>query len=305
LVRLTSSGALDPSFSVNSSSLGELNEVMALLVQPDGKIVVGAALEDFTVHVIRFDASGALDNTFNSSLEVESLSTPYTYVKTLALQADGKLLVGGQFDAFDGISTPSITRLTTTGTLDPAFSPDPSLLTGSVDALALQPNGRILVGGRFTSTAPSAASNLIRLLASGQTDDTFAATAEPSSQVNTILVQPNGAIVLGGLFTTIGNQASIAIARLTAPNVLHVASAQLEARTQAWPVPAHETLHLSLDASAQPQSVQLLDNIGRTVLSQPTTQATLTLPLQQLRTGVYLLRVNYASGPVTRRVVVE
>jgi len=52
--------------------------------------------------------------------------------------------------------------------------------------------------------------------------------------------------------------------------------------------------------------VQLLDALGRVVLARPTPPATLSLPTAALPPGVYLLRVDYASGgPVTRRVVLE
>ncbi|MCB2409310.1 hypothetical protein [Hymenobacter lucidus] len=51
--------------------------------------------------------------------------------------------------------------------------------------------------------------------------------------------------------------------------MLHVTNAWLQARTQAWPMPAHKALNLSLDAEAQPRSVELPDAVGRVVLTQP------------------------------------
>ncbi len=71
-------------------------------------------------------------------------------------------------------------------------------------------------------------------------------------------------------------------------------------------MPAHDVLHLALDAASRPRQVQLLDALGRVVLARPTPPATLSLPTAALPPGVYLLRVDYATGgPVTRRVVLE
>jgi hypothetical protein len=65
-------------------------------------------------------------------------------------------------------------------------------------------------------------------------------------------------------------------------------------------------LHLALDAAAQPRRVTLCDVAGRTVrVRQLVPQASLTFPVQDLPAGTYLLRVDYADGPVTRRIVVE
>jgi hypothetical protein len=119
------------------------------------------------------------------------------------------------------------------------------------------------------------------------------------------MVQPDGAIMGAGSFTSAGGQAIAGLVRLLDSNVLSVSSRQLAASTQAWPVPAHGTLHLALDAASRPQRVELLDALGRVALSRATPQAELTLDTSPLKAGVYVLRVQYASGPVARRVVVE
>ena len=80
----------------------------------------------------------------------------------------------------------------------------------------------------------------------------------------------------------------------------------MAARTAAWPVPAHEVLHVAPDASAHPLSIELLDALGRPVRCLPATGAPeVTLDTTGLPAGVYLLRVNYAAGAVTRRLAVQ
>jgi hypothetical protein len=71
-------------------------------------------------------------------------------------------------------------------------------------------------------------------------------------------------------------------------------------------VPAHNQLHLKLDAAARPQSVTLTDVTGRVVLHQLiNAQTAPTLNTSALAVGTYLLRVDYASGSVTRRIAVK
>jgi len=314
LFRVTTTGAYDASFvrDVNSSTLGMPNTVGAILVQPDGRIVVA---EDFAVantasfytsRVVRYESTGTLDATFNNLSEFGTTTTTIPdqhRLYSLLLQPDGKILVGGNFGSVNGTTQAGVARLTTTGTLDGSFAPSLPT-TAYAYSLALQPNGRVLVGGVFTTAQGS---YLTRLLATGQADNSFAPTANPNSLVRSLLVQPDGGIVLGGSFTTVGSQPAFGLARITAPNVLAVAApAAVAARTQAWPVPAHSVLHVAPDAGAQPRTLELLDGRGRTVRTLPLTSAAETaLSVEGLPAGLYLLRVGYATGTVTRAIAVE
>jgi len=172
---------------------------------------------------------------------------------------------------------------------------------GKIYSIAVQPNGLILLGGLGSSSAVS----LDRIPAPGLANPTFIATNGPASAFNRVLVQPDGAIMAAGSFTSVGSQAIGGLVRLLDANVLSVANHQLAARTQVWPVPVHGQLHLRLDAASRPQRVELLDALGRVALTQAISQPELTLDTTPLRTGAYVLRVQYASGPVTRQVVVE
>ncbi|WP_167856981.1 T9SS type A sorting domain-containing protein [Hymenobacter aquaticus] len=274
--------------------------IVALLPLPDGKLLIGGAgqLGPGPIKhnaLMRLQANGLLDPTFSSPIQ----SVPDAYVEELRLQPDGKIVVGGLTNTGYPSSLPyGLFRLLPTGAADNTFTPNlpTNGAFGWVEALALQPNGRILVGAY--------GNGLLRKMPDGSADATFG-NAGVNSDIEDIILQPDGKILIAGYFNMVSGQATTGLARLTAPNVLHVRNSQLEARTQAWPVPAHEALNLTLDAAAQPESVQLLDNLGRAVLRQEVTQAELTLPLRKVKAGVYLLRVNYAAGPVTRRVVVE
>ncbi|HEX8656492.1 MAG TPA: T9SS type A sorting domain-containing protein [Hymenobacter sp.] len=314
LLRLTNTGAFDPTFvRANSGTASGIPGVTdAVLVQPDGRILVGGIFQltgqSAVGRVVRYESTGAIDPTFNTLAftAANGTSSSANHVFSLAFQPDGKLLVGGNFGAVNGQPYYGVARLTTNGSLDATFTPS-AVLTGPVYSFAQQPNGRILLGGSFTNAATVGTSNLSRILANGPTDAAFTNSAAPNGSVRAILVQPDGAIVLAGNFTTVGGQPNAGIARIIAPNALHVAApAAVAARTTAWPVPAHGQLHITTDASAHPLSLELLDGLGRRVRYQPvSTAAEQTLDVANLPAGMYLLRVSYEAGIVTRRLAVQ
>jgi uncharacterized delta-60 repeat protein len=289
ILRLMPDGSQDNTFTPSNTAPARINSVLSLALQPDGKLLVGEAGS-----VKRLEPTGLPDASFAAS----------PGGNCLAVQPDGKIIVGGNFQITSGTTTiSSLQRLNANGTRDAGFvSP---INAGTVYSLFIQPNGRILVAGYFEGTGLP--SNLARLLPSGQADASFTTTAMPNNTVRAMLVQPDGAIVLGGIFTSVSSQPIMSLARITAPNVLHVAAPQAVAdRTTAWPVPAQANLYVAPDPSAHPQVLDLLDALGRPVLHQAWQGApTATLPLETLAPGTYLLRVTYTEGTVLRRIQVQ
>lgn len=169
MLRLLPNGTRDNSFALPASNI---TYDYALALQPDGKLLVADPAA-----VKRFDANGALDATFTG---------PTVEAGNLAVQPDGKILVGGNFQRNTGSRAYTLVRLNPNGTADASFAA-PSI-TGTVNALLLQPNNRILLGGLFTGTGLPA--NLARLLTTGQADASFGATALPNATVSALLVQP-------------------------------------------------------------------------------------------------------------------
>lgn len=302
LVRLQADGTADPSFSTATSTL---QGIMALALQPDGKILVAGefrtgAGNPILQTVVRLQANGSQDASFATG---NAAGVGSNLIRTLVVQPDGQVLVGGSFTALGTATTPGIVRLTTSGA--PATGFAPPALTGTIQRIVLQPNNRILLGGTFTSATVPA--NLARLLPDGSADASFADTAVPNAGVNALLAQPNGQLTLGGLFSAIGNQPVTALAQLSAPNVLQVPAAQLlAARTHIWPVPAHALLHVAPAPNAQARHVELVNLLGQAVQRVAADQrAAVTLPLASVPAGTYLVRVTYATGTVTTRVLVQ
>ncbi|HNQ90928.1 MAG TPA: cadherin-like beta sandwich domain-containing protein [Verrucomicrobiota bacterium] len=130
-------------------------------------------------------------------------------VRNVTVQADGKILFGGDFTAVDGFPRHRIARLNPDGVLDASFDPDASF---RVHCVAQQPDGKILVGGEFTLLGGVAHSRIGRLEMNGAPDPGFNVTA--NGPVRALALQPDGKILLAGTFTAVGGQTRLRIARL-------------------------------------------------------------------------------------------
>jgi uncharacterized delta-60 repeat protein len=136
-------------------------------------------------------------------------------VYTLAVQADGKILAGGNFTTLGGQRRNRIARLNPDGSLDSSFNPGAN---GDVFSLAVQADGKILAGGTFTAIAGQTRNYIARLNADGTLDSSFDPGA--NSSVESLGVQADGKILAGGSFTTLGGQSRSRIARLNADGSL-------------------------------------------------------------------------------------
>jgi uncharacterized delta-60 repeat protein len=213
--RLNADGTVDTSFNPGASF-----GVYSVAVQADGKILVGG---DFSTlggqsrnKIGRLDADGTLDTSFNPGAG-GAVAIPY--VHSLALQADGKILVGGGFTTLSEQSRIGLGRLNPDGTLDPSFNPGVGgEFYPSVESLAVQADGRILVGGFFTTLSGQNRIGLGRLNADGTLDTGFNPGA--AYAVNSLAVQADGKILVGGGFTALGSQSRNYIGRLNADGTL-------------------------------------------------------------------------------------
>jgi uncharacterized delta-60 repeat protein len=119
IARLNVDGSLDTSFNVGS---GADYHVYSLLVQPNGKILVGGAFTVFNQAnrqgIVRLDADGSIDPDFNPRPGVS-----YFGIFDMCLQPDGKVVVAGSFVTVNGVNRRNIARLNEAGSLDPTFHP--------------------------------------------------------------------------------------------------------------------------------------------------------------------------------------
>lgn len=213
LLRLLSASAsllvlLLPSARLPAQSADDFNpqlysSVYALAVQDDGKILAGG-----DGLLSRFYPDGTRDPTFALSGYIPGS------VYCLGIQSDEKVLVGGWFNQLQSQTRNNLARLNPSGTLDTAFNPGAN---DRVNCFALQPDGKILVGGRFTFLGHWTSLGIARLNTDGTLDTNFTFVAQTLGTVNAIAVQPDGRIVVGGIFGFSGSgQQRTNISRLNA-----------------------------------------------------------------------------------------
>lgn len=199
--RLNTNGVLDGTFTIAGSIDGPVN---TLAFQTDGNILVGGQFATFAgqprTRIARIGPTGVLDANFNISI-TPSIGSGLT---TLVVQPDEKILVGGFFTAVAGAARTNLARLNTNGTIDPNFNPGAGVSSSFVHTMALQTDGRVLVGGIFSTLSGAARSRLGRLESDGSIDPTFNPGA--NADVYGVAVQPDGKPIVAGLFTFLGGQ---------------------------------------------------------------------------------------------------
>jgi uncharacterized delta-60 repeat protein len=215
LARLNPDGSLDTGFVGPDFASTSGWRVESLALQPDGKLLVGGQFyfsgSPFKAGICRVLTTGALDSTFNGITNGAHASTgtgTLKHVYRIVVQPDGKILIGGDFSAFNGTANlfGGLARLTTTGVLDGTFTP-PTSSDGGVKAMLLQPDGKIVVGGTFT-TFGSAASRLARFSGAGAFDAAFSAPGGHGLTVEDLELQPDGRVVLSGNYAVFQGSSS-------------------------------------------------------------------------------------------------
>ncbi|MBE0541227.1 MAG: immunoglobulin domain-containing protein [Verrucomicrobia bacterium] len=196
--------------------------VSALALQTDGKILLGGLFTTLAGQTRnrlgRLNANGTLDTSFST--------TASATVYSLAVQPDGKILVGGDFTFLAGQTRRYIGRLTTNGILDTSFNttlfnpPPVGSLVARVQAILLQPDGKIILGGRISFNGGPFTGFISRVHTNGATDTSFITTSGVSGPVASLAFQTDGKILAGGLFTSLRGEARSRLGRLNADGSL-------------------------------------------------------------------------------------
>ena len=281
IARLDATTGQADSFDPNAN-----NRVYSIAVQTNGKILVGGFFTSIGGQarncIARLDTTGFSD-AFDPNAD--------DLVGAIVMQADGKILVGGRFNSIGGQTRSRIARLDATTGLPDSFNPNASGPSAAIRSIALQADGKILVGGYFTSIGGQARNRIARLKTTTGLADAFDPNA--SDEVNAIAVQADGKILVGGLFTAIGGQARNVLARLS-NNTVALQNLDATQSTVTW-----------TRAGSSPQFARVTfesstDNVNYTPLGEGTvsgsnwTLGDLNLPTQQ---NIYIrARGYYRSG---------
>ncbi|MGB8467405.1 MAG: delta-60 repeat domain-containing protein, partial [Candidatus Babeliales bacterium] len=147
LVRYRTDGSIDEMFGENGLATGPIGANTGLVIQPDGKLLVGGNGTGTNLQVTRFDTQGNLDTSFNGTGFNNTVLG--LYCNAMLLQADGAIVLVGE----SLTENLQLTRYTSTGIVDSSFVNDSFLSGIEPYATALQADGDIIVGGNFAQFA--------------------------------------------------------------------------------------------------------------------------------------------------------
>ena len=192
--------------------------VYSSAIQTDGKILVGGAFTSLNAitrnRFLRLNSAGTVDTSFYTNLGTGFDGTVYSS----AIQTDGKILVGGGFTLLNGITRNYLVRLNSDGTVDTSFYTNLGTgFDGTVYSIAVQADGKILVGGFFTLLNSITRNRLVRLNSDGTVDTSFytnLGTGFGADAVFGITVQTDGKILAAGNFTTFNGNTRNRLVRL-------------------------------------------------------------------------------------------
>lgn len=204
------SGSNDANFYIGTGVTGGNNLVTSVILQDDNKILIAGGFSYFNGSLrgslARLNPDGSLDNTF--------VSSPWTArINAMALLNDGRIVIVGMFTEYDGVSRNKIAVINSDGTLDLTFDPGNGA-NDDINTVVVQPDGKIVIGGSFTSYDGMPRNRIARLNADGSIDTSFDIGNGANSNVRSISLQNDDKIIIGGWFTQINGINRNYIARL-------------------------------------------------------------------------------------------
>lgn len=206
-------GTLDTTFDPGT---GTNISVISSAISSDGGFLFGGSnITSYNgANVSSFfktDATGALSSSFNNNVKLFNANQPSCVVK----QADDKLILGGFFNIVNGTSINNLVRLNTDGSVDTSFNNGGSGPNGVLQSISLQSDGKIIIGGSFTSYNGTPSVGIARINTDGTLDNTFTlgtgfTTVGPPAYIYATQQLASGKILVGGTYFNTYNGTALA-----------------------------------------------------------------------------------------------
>lgn len=194
-------GLTPPNYPTFETGTGAVN---AVALQSDGKILAGGNISRYNntgalTALKRINPDGSLDSTFNTGGAGLTDSQGQPEVNSIVVLPDDSILIGGVFTHYNGTPRNGILKLNPNGSLDINFAP--AGLSGSlryIMKISMQSDGKILIGGGFTSVNGTYRNNIARLNSDGSLDTSFSANSIGLNSVMDLKQAADGKIYVGG-----------------------------------------------------------------------------------------------------------
>jgi uncharacterized delta-60 repeat protein len=303
IIRLNPDGSKDTNFNDPNLSIG-INQkatIHTIDLQSDNKIVVGG---DFTKlsggqqnSLVRLNINGLKDNSFNIGTGFNG-----TVFATI-VQSDGKILVGGLYNTYNGNASKYLERLNTDGSKDINFAIGTGFEENNpINAIKLQTDGKILVGGGFRSYNGNTQNGLIRLNTDGTKDNLFDvglgfSASLSSSGVNEISIQSDNKILVGGTYSHYYNNIPKGhIVRLLGDSILST-DFFIKETISLFPNPTSDYININ---GFEPNESATIINLNGQVLKSIKIDKD-RINVSDLKIGIYFVKIKNVSSKFIKK----
>ncbi len=298
IVRLLSDGSIDPTFFMGTGFNGEVKD---LVLQSDGKIVVVGNFTSYNSNaiqnIVRLNTDGSIDTSFHCNVGLNGVGY------SLALQQDGKILVGGMFTNYNGDYSPRLTRINTDGSPDLTFLSGAAFSNGVVNEIIIQPDGKILVAGDFLSYDNHSSPHLVRINTDGTYDNTLVTGTGFNSKLRTISLQSDGKVICGGEFTKYQQYFIDYLCRLEAAVPVSVSEMPVS-EFQLYPNPSAGNFSIRLNETISlPATLSITNLVGQELKRIKLFNVNNSISIDQ-PAGIYLMRISDGKNEFSRKVIV-
>lgn len=223
IVALTSTGALDTSFSFGGS--GPSLPPIKIDIQSDDRILLGGSFTQFNGqncgNIVRLLPDGPLDATFNNT--TLTVGGGGSYLQEVVSLKDRSVMVCGLFTTFAGTNRRYLVKLTPAGTIDPTFLDTTTgfMTSGYINGVTELPNGHLAIFGSFSQIGSTFTHGLAITNSAGVVDNGFLTRFVPTRTFSfgTMTIQAAsgnrlGHLMIGGSFSGVGETTSAGVAKV-------------------------------------------------------------------------------------------
>ena len=208
--RVNTNGTIDSTFKPGTGFNGLPYD---MYTQTDDKIVIGGTFTTYsgsstsTTRLMRINPNGTQDLIYRTGTGLNQ------YTTRILVRDSGAVVAAGFFTTYSGSSANFIVQTNSDGTRDNTFNIGAGF-NNNVNTAATQSDGKLIVGGDFTTYSGSATVRLVRINTDGTKDTTFNIGGAHNATVNAVAVQSDGKIIVGGAFTSYSGSASNRLMRI-------------------------------------------------------------------------------------------
>ena len=295
VIRVNSNGTLDSSF--NTGITTNFSRINCFSIDINNKILVGGTFTSYngqnTKRLIRLNSNGTIDNTFNIGTGFESTSSS-DGIKSMVMQSDNKILIGGDVTMFNSSSIPKVIRLNIDGSVDSTLNFTETIFDNDLNEISLQSNGSFIVIGRSTSLPRV---SIARFWANGQNDNSLNISSRFFGyDITKMHIQTDGKFILLGEFYDFDSNVVNGILRISNPVL---SNENFNAETiKVYPNPVNNFLYIE---NIKDSNYEIYDITGKRVLNGINNQ----INVSSLENGVYFLKVTLEENILTQKFIKE